>query len=165
MTQDPYTTLGVARGATEDEVAKAYRRLAKVYHPDLNQGNPEAARKMSEINRAYGEIKSGRAAQEGAPQGQAGYDGYRGHGNGPGQADGGGSQDPYGFDLNDLFGFFARGPYGAQGQGRYGETRDSREPGAPEAPRPASFVSGLGRVLVGLSLANLFFMFFGRLFF
>lgn len=56
---DPYKVLGVSRDATEDEITKAYRRLAKKYHPDLNPGDAEAERKMAEINEAYDRIKKG----------------------------------------------------------------------------------------------------------
>lgn len=59
--RDPYEVLGVTRNASEDEINKAYRRLAKQYHPDLNPGNQEAADRMSEINAAYDAIKSGDA--------------------------------------------------------------------------------------------------------
>ena len=61
MTQDPYEVLGVPHGASEEEVTKAYRRLAKKYHPDLNPGDEAAAQKMSEINAAYNQIKNGTA--------------------------------------------------------------------------------------------------------
>lgn len=63
MIPDPYKVLGVSPNASEEEITKAYRRLAKKYHPDLNQGNAEAAKKMSEINAAYQQIKSGTTAQ------------------------------------------------------------------------------------------------------
>ena len=53
MTMDPYKVLGVNPGATEEEVKKAYRSLAKKYHPDLNPGNEYAAEKMNDINVAY----------------------------------------------------------------------------------------------------------------
>lgn len=55
---DPYSILGVSRDASEEEIKSAYRRLAKKYHPDLNPGDPEAARKMNEINAAYQQIKN-----------------------------------------------------------------------------------------------------------
>ncbi len=64
----PYDVLGVSPGASDEEVAKAYRRLAKRYHPDLNPGNAAAASRMGEINRAYDEIKAMR--QRGAGPGQ-----------------------------------------------------------------------------------------------
>ncbi len=63
MIQDPYKVLGLSYGATDEEVTKAYRKLVKKYHPDLHPGDKEAARKMSEINEAYDQIKSGAANQ------------------------------------------------------------------------------------------------------
>jgi molecular chaperone DnaJ len=56
---DPYKVLGLSPTASNEEITKAYRKLAKKYHPDLNHGNAEAAKKMSEINAAYDQIKSG----------------------------------------------------------------------------------------------------------
>ena len=53
MMMDPYKVLGVAPGASEEEIKKAHRTLAKKYHPDLNPGNAAAAEKMNEINAAY----------------------------------------------------------------------------------------------------------------
>ncbi len=53
MAADPYTTLGVNKGATQDEIQKAYRRLAKKLHPDLNPGNKAAEEKFKEISVAY----------------------------------------------------------------------------------------------------------------
>ena len=55
---DPYQILGVLPDASEEEIKKAYRRLAKKYHPDLNPGDAEAARKMQQINAAYGQIQN-----------------------------------------------------------------------------------------------------------
>ncbi len=58
MMEDPYQVLGLERGASDEEVKKAYRRLAKKYHPDANPVDAEAARKMQEINAAYEQIKN-----------------------------------------------------------------------------------------------------------
>ena len=55
---DPYKVLGLEPGASDEEVKQAYRRLAKKYHPDLNPGDAEAARKMQEVNEAYDRIKN-----------------------------------------------------------------------------------------------------------
>lgn len=51
--EDLYTTLGVSKTATQDEIKKAYRNLAFKYHPDRNQGSKEAEEKLKEINAAY----------------------------------------------------------------------------------------------------------------
>ena len=59
LSKDPYEVLGVPTGASEEEITKAYRKLAKKYHPDLNPGDETAAAKMSEINAAYDKIKNG----------------------------------------------------------------------------------------------------------
>lgn len=56
---DPYKVLGVPSSASKDEVTKAYRKLAKKYHPDLNPGDEAAAKKMSEVNAAYDAIING----------------------------------------------------------------------------------------------------------
>lgn len=62
MITNPYKVLGVPDGASEEECAKAYRKLAKKYHPDLNPGDTHAAEKMAEINAAFDQIKNGAAA-------------------------------------------------------------------------------------------------------
>lgn len=56
--EDPYKVLGIESTASEEEVTKAYRRLAKKYHPDLNPGDKAAAQKMSQINAAYEQIRT-----------------------------------------------------------------------------------------------------------
>ncbi|MGF1619362.1 MAG: DnaJ C-terminal domain-containing protein [Rhodomicrobiaceae bacterium] len=53
---DPYTVLGVPRDASQDDIRKAYRRLAKKNHPDLNPGNEEAEKRFKEVSAAYGII-------------------------------------------------------------------------------------------------------------
>ena len=69
---DPYQILGVDRNATDEEIKRAYRRLAKQYHPDRNPGDAEAARKMQEVNAAYEQIKNPEKAQPN-PGGYGGY--------------------------------------------------------------------------------------------
>ena len=71
MSENPYAVLGLEPGATDDEIKKKYRTLVKQYHPDLHPDDPEAARKMSEINDAYERIKSGDTGQ--SPYGSAAY--------------------------------------------------------------------------------------------
>ena len=58
MVDDPYKVLGLPRNASDEDVKRAYRALAKKYHPDLNPGDQEAARKMKEVNEAYDQIKN-----------------------------------------------------------------------------------------------------------
>ena len=64
MREDPYKILGVSRNASEDEIKKAYKALAKKYHPDLNGNSPEAAEMMKKVNEAYDAIMSGNAATD-----------------------------------------------------------------------------------------------------
>ena len=82
MIDDPYQVLGLERGASDEEVKKAYRRLAKKYHPDANPGDAEAARKMQEINAAYEQIKN---PPQAGPSGYGGgsYTGGAGYGQDP----------------------------------------------------------------------------------
>ena len=78
---DPYQVLGVSPDASDEEIKRAYRKLAKQYHPDANPGDEYAAKKMQEINDAYDRIKNpqkqpGPGSSQGYnPYGQ-GYGGY-----------------------------------------------------------------------------------------
>ena len=79
---DPYSVLGLRPDATDDEVKKAYKALAKKYHPDVAGNSPEAARKMQEINAAYDQIinhKESFSSGSSSSYGGYGY-GYGGYG-------------------------------------------------------------------------------------
>jgi len=87
MIEDPYKVLGVSPDASDEEIKRAYRALAKKYHPDRNPGDEEAAKKMQQVNAAYEQIKNpGSTQQSGGygggysqydPFGFGGYGGYR----------------------------------------------------------------------------------------
>lgn len=62
--KDPYQVLGVSPNASDQEIKAAYRKLAKKYHPDLNPGDAEAARRMQEINAAYEQIQHPEKGQD-----------------------------------------------------------------------------------------------------
>ena len=81
MIDDPYKVLGVSPDASDEEIKRAYRRLAKKYHPDLNPGDTVAAKKMQQVNTAYEQIKNPEKAQSGPRQqsyGGYGYDPFGG---------------------------------------------------------------------------------------
>ena len=125
MSQDPYAVLGVAKDAAQDQIRKAYRALAKKYHPDLNPGDAAAADRFKEIAAAYdllsdpekrGRFDRGEIDASGAERPQQRY--YRDFAEG----DGGAYQSSAGYedfgDVSDLFADLMRrrgrgGPAGA----------------------------------------------------
>ena len=102
--RDYYEVLGVSKGASEDEIKKAYRQSAKKYHPDLHPGDKECEEKFKEVNEAY-EVLSD-------PQKKARYDqfGFAGVDPNYGAGGAGGYGGGFGFDgdidLGDIFSSF-----------------------------------------------------------
>lgn len=105
MVSDPYKVLGVPPTASDDEIQKAYRRLVKKYHPDVNPGDENAERKMREINAAYDQIRNIR-------EGKASYGGQNGNPYGNTGSYGGGYYG--GFSWEDIFGSGFGGGYSQQ---------------------------------------------------
>ncbi|MBE5893594.1 MAG: J domain-containing protein [Lachnospiraceae bacterium] len=116
MTRDPYSVLGINRGATEEEIKKAYKALSRKYHPDANVNNPnrdQAEEQFKEIQAAYQQIMKERT--EGYGYNQSG--GYGSSYTGNTTSSGGqNSGSGYGNFYDDFFGGFGFGGFG-QGQG------------------------------------------------
>jgi len=125
MTIDPYSVLGVARGATDKDIQRAFRALAKKLHPDLNPGDTTAAERFKKVSQAYDilgdadkrrRFDAGEIDASGEPRhtyaGAGGFQGHRPRGAGP--------ADDMGFGdvFSDLFGG-RRGAGGFSGGGPF----------------------------------------------
>ena len=117
--RDYYEVLGISKGASEDEIKKAYKKLARKYHPDMNPGDKEAEEKFKEVNEANEVLSDPQKKARYDQFGFAGVDPSYGAG-GPGWGDGAAGFD-FG-DLGDIFGSFFGGGFGG---GR-------RNPNAPQ---------------------------------
>lgn len=108
--KDYYQILGVTEGATADEIKKAYRKLAKKYHPDANPGDTQAADRFKEINEAHEVLSDSKKRKQYDDMKRfagSGFQGFRGAG--------GAGGGPQGFNINDIFSQFGRAAGGGGG--------------------------------------------------
>ena len=106
--RDYYEVLGLSKGASADEIKKAYRGLAKKYHPDMNPGDKEAETKFKEVNEAYAVLSDDEKRQKYDQFGHAAFDPTAGGGSGFGGFGGFGGFDG-GFDFSDILSSFFGG--------------------------------------------------------
>jgi DnaJ-class molecular chaperone len=146
---DPYSLLGVAKGADQKTIKSAYRKLAKELHPDKNKDNPKASERFSDVTRAYDLLSdaSKRAAYDRGEMDENGqprspFSGGNPFGGGARTEPGGGFDFNGGIDLGDIFdGLFgsgagARAGNGPSGGGRSGGPQPGHRPGP--APKGAN---------------------------
>jgi curved DNA-binding protein CbpA len=148
MVRDPYKVLGVAPGASDEEIKKAYRTLAKKYHPDLNPGDEVAAERMNEVNAAYDILTKPHTARyasgygPGSSRGSSYGTGTDGYYSSTGSSAGSGYTSGYGYSgtgtdgysswqdnsqnpFEDYGTFFGFGPFGFFRFGNFGSMNGS----------------------------------------
>lgn len=118
--KDYYKILGVSESASQDEIKKAYRELAKKYHPDKNPGNAKAAERFKEISEAYSILGDEKKRKEYDTLRKNPFGNFSGFGGGKGTNWGAGDFQNFHFDLGDIFGdLFGFGSTGSRRSKRY----------------------------------------------
>lgn len=163
---DPYSTLGVAKNASEAEIKSAYRKLAKELHPDRNKDNPKAAEKFSDVTKAYdllsdktkrAQFDRGEIDAEGNPAMPFGFGGGGGFRGDPrGQPQGGfGGFGGEGADFGDIFEGLFGGRGGGGPFGGFGGRSAPPQKGANVAYRlSVSFIDAATQAMQRITLAD-----------
>ncbi len=164
MAGDPYKELGVARGASQDEIKKAFRKLAKELHPDKNPGNRDADERFKRVTAAF-DLLGDAEKRAKFDRGEIDADGreqFRGFGGGARGGPGGFGQNPFGqggaqrggfenIDLDEIFGGMfgggarpggARGGFASKGQDLRATLEISLEDSISGATRRIQFSDG-----------------------
>ncbi len=170
--KDYYSTLGVPEGADEKEITRAYRKLAKQFHPDKNKGDVEAEDRFKEISAAYdvlGEADKRKEYDEvrqmvasgGGPGGPGFGGGAGGFGFGPGGGGGRGGFQNIQFDVDDagglgdiLGGLFGRGAAGGGRRGRGAQQRGLRRGDDLETELHLDFLDAVHGITTSVSFTS-----------
>ncbi|MBQ6899333.1 MAG: molecular chaperone DnaJ [Firmicutes bacterium] len=120
--RDYYEVLGLQKGASDDEIKKAFRKMAMKYHPDKNPGDKEAEEKFKEVNEAYSVLSDADKKSKYDRFGHAGVDPNAGFGGAGGFGGFGGFEDIF-----DMFGGAFGGGFGGGGQRRANQPRKGRD--------------------------------------
>ncbi len=141
--KDLYEVLGLKKGASEEEIKKAFRKLAIKYHPDKNQGDKAAEEKFKEINEAYQVLSDPKKKAHYDQFGTADFQGFGGQGGQGGYA--GYDFSDIGGDLGDIFGqFFGGGGGGGFGGfSGFGGGGRRQDPNAPRRGQDLEYVMDL----------------------
>src|SRR2546423_341852 len=137
QTKDFYAVLGVPSGATQDEIKKAYRKLAKKYHPDANANDPKAAERFKEISEANNVLSDAQKRKQydemrrlGAFDGGGFGGGFGSRGRGAGAGRGAAGQQTINFQDFDIGGLGGLGDLFSSMFGGGEERQGGRPPGA-----------------------------------